>query len=107
MINTITKNVNTEFGDMELVINEYTTKKEIIKLIREWKASIKLCEKLNQDPEMFIFVLYEDGSYYAKSFEDCDGKFKSNGIKAVNMDDGYEYYTYGEYDINENGILTV
>lgn len=107
MINTITKTVNTDVGEFDLIINEYNTKKEIIKLIQEWKDSIKLCEKLHQDAEMFIFVLYEDGSYYARSYGYIDGKFKYDHIKAVNMDDGYEYYTYGEYSIDENGILTV
>lgn len=105
MINTIEKTMICEdIGEVKMTINEYSTKKEIVKLIQEWKDSIKLCEKTDFDPDMYIFVLYEDGSYYSRSFGDEDGKFRYTHIKAVMMNDGYEYYTFGEYEINENAI---
>lgn len=107
MINRVTKTMEIDIGEVELTINEYTTKKEIVKLIQEWKDSIRLSEKLHQDPDMYIFVLYEDGSYYSRSYQDEDGKFKYTHIKGVNLEDGYEYYTYGEYTIDEEtAILT-
>ena len=108
MINEIHKTINCEdIGEVELIINEYTTKKEIIKLIQEWKNSIRCCERLHQDPDMYIFVLYEDGTTYSRSYYEEYGKFTYTHIKAVMMDDGYEYYAFGKYEINDEAIPTV
>lgn len=97
-----TRNILDETTDTMLTVNEYETKKEIVKIIQEWKDSIKLSEHLHQNPDMYIFVLYEDGSTYARSFGEEDGKFRYTHIKTAILDDGYEYYIYGEYEMNEN-----
>lgn len=102
---TITRTINCEdIGEVELTFNECTTKREIVRLIQEWKNNINYCEKINQDPDMYIFVLYEDGSVYSRSYQYEENKFKYTHIKAVMMDDGYEYYTFGEYGINEHAV---
>ena len=103
---TITKTITCEdIGEFEITINECYTKKEIVKLIQEWKSNIKLCEKTNSDSDMNIFVLYEDGTTYVRSDNYEIGKFIYTHIKSVIMDDGYEYYTFGEYEINQDGVL--
>lgn len=96
------RNILNEITDTILTVNEYDTKKEIVKMIREWKDSIKLCEYLRQDPDTYIFVLYEDGTTYSRSFREEDGKFRYTHIKTAILDDGYEYYIYGEYEMNED-----
>lgn len=95
------REVYDEMTDTMLTVNEYTTKKEIVKMIQEWKDSIRLCEKLHQNPDMNIFVLYDDGSTYSRSYREEDGKFRYTNIKTAILDDGYEYYIYGEYEMNE------
>jgi hypothetical protein len=86
--------------DVEITIEEYTTKREIVKLIQEWKDSIKC-----YSADLYIAVQYEDGSYYFNHAGDEDGKFRYTHIKAVIMDDGCMYYAYGKYEINENADL--
>lgn len=104
-----TKEILDTTTDIMLIVNEYSTKKEIVKMIQEWKDSIRFCEHLNQNPDMYIFVLYEDGTTYSRSFREEDGKFRYTHIKTAILDDGYEYYIYGEYEMNEdtNYIPTV
>lgn len=97
-----TRNILDEITDTMLTVNEIDTKKEIVKMIQEWKDSIKLCEFLHQNPDMYIFVLYEDGSTYSRSFGEEDGKFRYTHIKTAILDDGYEYSIYGEYEMNED-----
>jgi hypothetical protein len=99
--------INTvDIGEINVIVNEYT-RKEIKQLIAEWIENIEFCETLNQNPDMYIFVEYNDGTTYSRSYNDENGTFKKTGIKAVEMDDGYEYYTFGEYEFNEYGVLTV
>lgn len=95
-----------DIGTIEVTVNEYNLA-EIKKLITEWQEGIDFCESVNQNPEMYIFVEYKDGSTYTRSFGEESGTFKKTGIKAVEMDDGYEYYTFGKYEFNECGVLTV
>lgn len=107
----ITKQIQFEcedIGTIEMTINEYKTKKAIAKLIKELLIySFEISEAVNQDNDTSIFVLYDDGSSYYRTFGIENGEFKTTHIKAVAIDDGYEYYTYGKYEINEYGVLSV
>ena len=107
MKNTITKTTYCEAleEDVEITIDEYTTKKEIVRSIQEWKESIKLAMKLGYSQDVYIAVQYEDGHFYWNHAGDEDGKFTYTHIKAVIIDDGYQYYTFGKYVINENADL--
>ena len=99
--------VNTvDLGEIDVIVNEYN-RKEIKKLIAEWIDGIELCEFLKQDACTYIFIEYNDGTTYSRSYNAESGTFKKTGIKAVQMDDGYEYYTFGKYEINEYGVLSV
>lgn len=99
--------INTaDIGTIDVIVNEYD-RKEIKQLIAEWIENIELCETIKQDPDMYIFIEYDDGTTYTRSYNEESGTFKKTGIKAVEMDDGYEYYTFGKYEFNECGVLSV
>ena len=99
--------INTvDIGEINVTVNEYN-RKEIKSLIDEWIKNIEFCEQIKCDPDMYIFIEYSDGTTYSRSYNDEMGTFKRTGIKAVEMDDGYEYYTFGKYSFNECGVIEI
>ena len=88
-----------EFGDTIKV--EEMSRVEAIEQVIYW---MEVIETSDYSTDCYIYVEYNDGSYYINFDGDISGKFKKTGIKNIIMDDGYEYYIYGPYIINENDI---
>ena len=94
--------------DTELTVYE-VSKVAALKQVREWIEEIEWQEELKRignayacEPDMYIYIEYEDGSTYTRSYFDENGKFKKSGkIKYIEMDDGCEYTIYGKYIMNE------
>ena len=104
---TVRKILDT-ITDTELTVNE-VTRKELLDLVRDYQESIKFSEELYAlkspyaaDPDLYIFIEYADGSTYCRSLGEEEGRFKKINIKYADLNDGYEYYVYGKYVINED-----
>lgn len=91
-----------EFGD-EVTVEEMT-RKEAIEYVEDWIGNIE-CVPYSTD--LYIWVEYNDGSFYKNYDGDVEGVFKKRNIRGVILDDGYEYYVYGEYTVDENLIATL
>ena len=89
-----------EFDD-EIFVEEMTLK-EAIEYAVDWYNGLK--EMPEGYANMYMYIEYKDGSIYSNSDGDEDGRFKKTGIKSMVLDDGYEYYIYGKYTMNENLI---
>jgi hypothetical protein len=99
--------INTiDLGEINVEVEEYN-RKEIKKLILEWIDSIEFNEAIKCDPDLYIYVEYNDGSTYSRSYQYEQGTYKKTGIKAVQLDDGYMHYVFGKYEFNEYGVLSV
>lgn len=64
-------------------------------------------ELSNCSTDTSVYVEYKDGSCYYNIDGDITGKFKKSNIKAIILDDGYEYYIFGSYTMSENLIPQV
>lgn len=104
---TVRKILDT-ITDTELTVNE-VTRKELLDLVRDYQESIRFSEELYAmkspyatDPDLYIFIEYTDGSTYCRSLGEEEGRFKKINIKYADLNDGYEYYIYGKYVMNED-----
>lgn len=93
-----------EYTDCEINVEEMN-KAEAVEYAIDFIEGIENC---NGNSDMSVYVEYNDGSYYSNLDGDVSGrKFKKTGIKAIILDDGYEYYIYGAYKMSENTIPEV
>ena len=91
--------------ELECEVNvEEMNRAEALEYAFDWEEAIK---NANYSTEMSIYIEYKDGSYYSNIDGDISGKLRKTNIKAIILDDGYEYYIYGAYEMNENLIPEV
>jgi hypothetical protein len=89
--------------DCEIMVEEMN-RKEALEYAKDWFETIKTA---TYSTDMSIYIEYKDGSYYSNIDGDESGNFKKSNIKAIILDDGYEYYIYGDYEMTENLIPEV
>lgn len=93
-----------EYTDCEITVEEMTRAEGIEYAI----DFIEGMENYNGHSDMSVYVEYNDGTYYHNIDGDVSGrKFKKTGIKAIILDDGYEYYVFGKYTMSDNTIPEV
>ena len=82
------------------------TRQEAISQAQDYIEGIATAKRLQQgDTDTYIWVNYKDGSHYMNYDGDIEGKFKKSGITHISIDDGYQYYVYGNYKMHENLTL--
>jgi len=96
----IAKVYRDEFGD-EITVEEMT-RKEAVETVEYWIECIE--DSPYSETDMYIWVEYNDGSFYKNYDGDIEGVFKKRNIKGVILDDGSEYCVYGDYIVDENLI---
>lgn len=108
------KLTSTRHGNMVTYTNEYgesvkvqeLTRQEAISQAQDFIDGIATAKKLKQgDTDTTIWVQYKDGSHYMNYDGDVEGKLKKSGITHISIDDGYQYYIYGKYKMNDNLII--
>lgn len=59
--------------------------------------------------DMYGVILYKDGTYDFINNDDYDGKRKVRriGIEAAMYEDGYGTYVFGNYEVNDCGVVTI
>lgn len=95
-----------EYTECEIMVEEMS-RKEALECACDFIDGIELSNYLNQSSDMSVYVEYNDGTYYHNINGDITGNFKKRNIKAIILDDGYEYYIFGNYIMDENVIPQV
>ena len=101
-------------ADVDTWIDVWETKKqkEILDVLDESLEMEKLwidgnphvCNPFEDDS---FYILYNDGSSYCKMDGIEDGVYKKKNIKAIVYSNACDTWVYGEYEVNEYGIVTV
>ena len=95
-----------EYTECEIMVEEMS-RKEALEYACDFIEGIELSDYLNQSSDMSVYVEYNDRTYYHNINGDITGNFKKRNIKAIILDDGYEYYIFGNYIMDENVIPQV
>lgn len=101
-----TKTYYNEELDCEVMVEEMN-KTEALEYAKDWIDGIETATKGGWSTDTSVYVEYKDGRYYCNIDGDVTGTFRKTNIKAIILDDGYEYYIYGAYKMNDNLIPEV
>lgn len=77
---------------------------EALKMEKLWIEGNNLISNPFEDDAYYI--LYNDGSTYIKMDGIEEGIYKKKNIKAIVFNNANDTMVYGEYEINEYGIVT-
>ncbi|MCQ2602365.1 MAG: hypothetical protein MJ193_00415 [Clostridia bacterium] len=102
----MTKTYFDEYTECEITVEEMS-RKEALQYAIDFIDGIETAGILGYSSDTSVYVEYKDGSCYINIDGDVSGTLKKQNIKAIILDDGYEYYIYGEYKMNENMIPEV
>ena len=99
------------FDDLKIVVLESKIQKEILEILDELLENEKLWIEGdthidNPFKDEAFHILYKDGSTYDKLDGIEDGIYKKKNIKAIIYDNPYDTWVYGEYKVNEYGVVT-
>ena len=97
--------------DMCAVVWESRTQKEILEVLDELLENEKLWLEGNSNlsnpfEDEASHILYKDGSTYDKLDGIKEGVYKKKNIKAIVYDNPCDTWVYGEYEVNECGVVT-
>lgn len=98
-------------SNMSVTVWESKTQKEILEVLDELLENEKLwlaghsCMSNPFEDEAF-HILYKDSSTYDKLDGIEDGVYKKKNIKAIIYDNPCDTWVYGEYEVNEYGVVT-
>lgn len=97
--------------DMCAVVWESRTQKEILEVLDELLENEKLWLEGNSNlsnpfEDEAFHILYKDGSTYDKLDGIKEGVYKKKNIKAIVYDNPCDTWVYGEYEVNECGVVT-
>ena len=95
-----------EYIEAEITVEEMS-RKEALEYACDFINGIEYSNKVGQTSDMSVYVEYNDGTYYHNIDGDITGSFKRKNIKAIILDDGYEYYIFGDYTMSEYFIPEV
>ena len=96
----ITKEYYNEELDSKISVEEMS-RTEAVQYIKDWVDGIS---NAPYSTDLSVYVKYTDGSSYINIDGDVSGKLKFRGIKGCILDDGYEYYIYGQYEMADSLI---
>lgn len=103
----MTRTYFDEYTECEIQVEEMT-RKDAIQYAEDFIEGIETSRRCGfYNSDINIYVEYKDGTCYINQDGDIDGTFKKTNIKVIIMDDGYEYYIFGKYTMNENMIPEV
>ena len=114
MTKEITKKFYIEDVDCTFEVIE-TTRKEVLSYIDMIIDNIRMKEEIAKNggfdnidvSDMVGYILYKDGTseYIDESF---DGhKIRRTNIQSAMYEDGWETRTFGEYEVNECGVVYI
>jgi hypothetical protein len=86
-------------------VYECKTQKEILDVLDELLENAELLGEYVFEDEAF-HILYNDGTTYDRLECIEDGVYKKKNIKAIVYDNPNDTWTYGEYEVNEYGVVS-
>ena len=95
-----------EYNESEIMVEEMS-RKTALEYANDFIDGIEYSNQIGQTSDMSVYVEYNDGTYYHNIDGDITGTFKKRNIKAIILDDGYEYYIFGDYTMSEYFIPEV
>lgn len=100
-----------DIDDIKAVVWECKTQKEILEYLDEaleneqiWLSGNTRC--CNPFEDESYFILYKDGSTYSKLDGVEEGVYKKKNIKAIVYNNPCDTWVYGDYEVNEYGVVT-
>lgn len=102
------KKVDYTINDLDLSITvvECKTQREILEELDELLEMDELHPEYSVFEDMAFHILYNDGSTYDRLEGIEDGTYKKRNIKAIVYDNPQDTWVYGEYDVNEYGVVS-
>ena len=96
--------------DVYITVWESRTQKEILEVLdelleneKEWLAGANLDNPFEDEA---FHILYNDGTTYDKLDGIEDGVYKKKNIRAIVYDNPCDTWVYGDYEVNEYGVVT-
>ena len=91
--------------EMYTTVCECKTQKEILDVLDELLENAELFGEYVFEDEGF-HILYNDGTTYDRLEGIEDGIYKKKNIKAIIYDNCNDTWTYGNYEVNEYGVVS-